>query len=321
MLKPVPHAVRFAQRFYPGFMKRPSAARARSSRPLSTGWTGWLPTSGLSLPQLSSSRTTCGPAGALRPSGRGDLPDVAVARTDGAVHANAVARAGTGVITHRYPDAPHSRGAGVRGSPTTTGRSRSWTPRSASSGPHSGRAGVTRTRSSSWSPRTTASSLGEHDQLKHGGKHDVRGPAAHTDGGEARRDRPPPWYGRTSRCNSSTSSRPCCGRRTFPVPSGVQGEALPRATHEIVRRGAHQPRVRHALRRGIRPRHPCPLRPTREADRDLQWRAHAIRPRPRSPEAQNVIAQEPERAREMERRLEAMMSSMVAEAAPPSGSN
>ena len=59
----------------------------------------------------------------------------------------------------------------------------------------------------------------------------------------------------------------------------------------------------------------------RKADLDVQWRALALRPRPRSPRGENLIAQEPERAREMERRLEAMMSSMVAEAAPPSGSN
>ena len=107
----------------------------------------------------------------------------------------------------------------------------------------------------------------------------------------------------------------------IPVPSGVQGEALPRAAHEIVAEEHINPefvtRYGAVYDRAIRVLYdrPWKLIATSNGERmlfDLGRDPH---------EAQNMIAQEPERAREMERRLEAMMSSMVAEAAPPSRSN
>jgi arylsulfatase A-like enzyme len=104
-----------------------------------------------------------------------------------------------------------------------------------------------------------------------------------------------------------------------PLPPGVQGEALPHVRHEIVAEEHINPEfVSHygeVYDRAIRVLYdrPYKLIETSKGDRMLFDLS-------RDPgEGENLVSREPERAKELERRLEATMSVMMTDAGTPPG--
>jgi arylsulfatase A-like enzyme len=104
-----------------------------------------------------------------------------------------------------------------------------------------------------------------------------------------------------------------------PVPPGVQGEPLPHVRHEIVAEEHINPEfVAHygaVYDRAIRVLYdrPYKLIETSKGDRMLFDLAHDPE------EADNLASREPERAKDLEKRLDAAMSVMVTDAGLPPG--